>query len=102
MPDTRDAQIAIELVGIKSALDRVLGHQIDHKQKFEKLDVKVNSICESIHNVDLKIIQGDNDVRNECKNEVFGIYRNVLAVCVAMIGALFTGMWAWVQNKFNG
>lgn len=96
-----DPQIAIELAGIKTTLDRVLNHQIENKQKFEKIDDKINSIWEYVHNVDLKIIEGDNAVRTEVKENVVNAYKYVAMGGFGVIGALVGTIWAWIQNKLN-
>lgn len=54
------AEIKVQLVAIKTTLDRVLNHQTEFKE-----DMKDIKSC--VHAMDIKIIEGDNEVREECK-----------------------------------
>lgn len=94
-----DPKTEIELVGIKSTLDRILNHHDDFKDMFIKVFDKLDNYKTEMHDLDSKIDAGDNEVKNECKDGVREIYRNVALGGLGVITALVGGFFAWISNK---
>lgn len=90
----KETEIEIRLTGIESTQDRILSHHSDFKLMFERVFEKLDKMKDTSHELEKKIEQGDNAVRNE-------IYRNVLSGSAAVIVAMVSAAWAWISHKLN-
>jgi hypothetical protein len=81
-----------QLLEIKIGQDRILGHHDEFKEALNSITNKFEEVRKSIHEEALARHKGDSDIKDNCKDDVRSIYRNVAVgglVCISgLVGAI--------------
>lgn len=89
-----DPKIELELVAVKTTLDRILNHHDDFKGMFEKIFNKIDSVQSMYHALDKKMGEEDNKIKEHCEKETKGLIKATagwsIGALTVLIGAVLT------------
>lgn len=88
-----------QLLEIKIGQDRILGHHDEFKEALKSITDKFAEVHHAIHQEALKRQSGDSDIRDDCREDVRSIYRNVAVGGLVCISGLVGAILLFLVNK---
>lgn len=89
----------LKLVEIDAQLKRILAHHVDFKTMFDVIKTNMEEIKNSNHALEIKMINGDNAVREECKELHSNMYRNIIWGAFVVVTGMIATFVGWVEKR---
>ena len=99
MDEKQKRSIEIQLVEIENMQCRMMKHQDDHKLAVEKIFNRLDYFNDLYHNLDKKIMEGDNTVRHECEQSNKDLTRSVATFGISTVVILISGIIGYLAYK---